>query len=96
MDDQQQFYTLAFLATYGGAASAVRLFVEYSKSFVGDAWRKATGQEFNTFLYALLVAYFLVYGTGYLTGTLRDGMWFAHIFNGPMVAIVAGAMQKPK
>jgi hypothetical protein len=94
--DDQQFYTLTFLATYGGATSAVRLFVEYTKDILGDAWFTTTGRQMNVFLYALVVAYALVYGTSYLTNTLGNGMWFAHIFNGPMVAIVAGAMQKPK
>jgi hypothetical protein len=92
--DDSQFYTLAFLATYGGATSALRLYVEYTKGFVGEWFTAATGREFNTFVYALFVSYVLVYGTGALTDTLGKGMWFAHIFNGLAVAVVAGAMQR--
>lgn len=96
--DDQQFYTLAFLATYGGATSAVRLFVEYTKQFVGKAWQSMGYKwtDLHKFAYALIVAYFLVYGVAVITNTLGNGMWFAHIFNGPLVAVVAGAMQKPK
>jgi len=85
-----RLFTVEMLATLAGAIFAVRLVVEYTKEFV-DRW---TGGKLPTFLYALSVAYFVIYGASALTHQLSGGMWFAHLFNGFLIAVGAGVMQK--
>lgn len=92
MTEFTELFTVETLATLAGAILAVRLVVEYLKEFVD----KLTNGLLPTFLLALLVAYIALYGSGALLGTLGGGMWFAHLFNGFLVAVAAGTMQKPK
>lgn len=91
---EQDYFTLATLATIGGSAAGVRIFVEYTKDYVGALFPTRWG-KMQKRMYALLVSYLTVYGVALLTNTLAE-TWFAHIFNGVLVAVMAGAMQKPK
>jgi hypothetical protein len=92
MDNLTELMTPTTLATFAGAVLVTRLIVEHTKGFVDDA----TGRGLPTFLYAVLVAYTALYGASAILGTLGGGMWFAHIFNGFIVAIAAGVMEKRK
>ena len=91
MENLDRLFTPEILATLAGAVIAVRLVVEYSKEFV-DKW---TEKRLPTFLYAVLMAYVVLYGAGAILGQLGNGMWFAHLFNGFLVAVAAGVMKKP-
>lgn len=92
MQIPQEWFTLAILATTMGAASALRLFVEYTKPIFDSLWLKVFKVKPKTFVYSLAIAYFIVYGVTALTGTLTVGAAFANIFNGPLLAILAKAM----
>lgn len=85
-----RLFTPEMLGTLAGAVLAVRLVVEYTKEYV-DQW---TNRRLPTFLYAVLVAYVSLYGSGAILGNLGHGMWFAHLFNGVVVAVTSGIMQK--
>jgi hypothetical protein len=87
-----RLFTPEILGTLAGAVIAVRLIVEYTKEYV-DQW---TGGKLPTFFYAVLVAYVAIFGSGAILHGLGNGMWFAHLFNGPLIAVVAGIMQKDK
>ncbi len=90
MDTIDRLFTVEMLATLAGAIFAVRLVVEYTKEFI-DKW---TAGRLPTFIYALGVSYLVIYGAGALLQQLGDGMWFAHLFNGFLIAVGAGVMQK--
>jgi hypothetical protein len=67
---------------------ALRVWVEYTKDYVD----RLTGGRLPTFAYAWIMAYVILYGVGALTRTLGGGMWFVHIFNGPLLAVAAGVL----
>lgn len=92
MEVPNEWFTVAILATTLGSAAALRLFVEYTKGMLDGLWMRITGKHAQTFVYALIVAYILVYGVSFLTGTLNAQTAFANIFNGPLVAVLAKFM----